>query len=82
MARKKVLDESNWEDVKSSNITQINYDPDQRILGIRFKGNREYFYHPVTEEGYLSFKKAKSLGIHFNKHIKNNANIDTYTHPE
>jgi len=78
MGKKIVLPEDTWIDVDSSRIKQINYDPDQRILGIRFKRDRVYYYHPVTQEGYLIFQEAESVGKHFEEYIKNNDRLSVY----
>lgn len=64
-----------WVEVKSSNIKQIKYNPESRMLLIQFHSGGIYSYTPVTEEGYQELLKAESHGEYFAKHIKSNSHI-------
>lgn len=64
-----------WVEVKSSNIEQLKYDPEQRQLQVKFYHGGTYSYHPITEEGYKELLKAESVGEHFAKHIRSNPHI-------
>lgn len=60
------------QDVKSSQIRQIGYDPATKTLAVTFNhgAGAHYHYPDVSEEDYQKFLKAESLGSHFGKHIK------------
>ena len=64
-----------WVEVKSSNIKQIRYSHETRILQIEFHHGGIYSYTPVTEEGYQELLKAESYGDYFAKHIRSNPHI-------
>ena len=59
-------------DVKSSQVKQIGYDPDTQTLAVTFtRGAGAVYHYPnVTEDDYKSFIKSDSIGSHFGKHIK------------
>lgn len=66
------------QDVDSSQIHSIGYDPETQTLAIRFtRGFREnrgpgslYHYSNVTQEDYDAFLAAESKGKHFGQNIK------------
>lgn len=66
------------QEVKSSQIHSIGYDPETQTLAIRFyRGwGREqrpgalYHYANVTPEEFAAFRDAPSLGKHFGQHFK------------
>ena len=60
----------NFEQVKSSQIKELAYDPDKETLYIRFRNKKLYEYNPISKEEYLDFKESESLGKHFHKYIK------------
>lgn len=58
--------------VKSSNIKNIHYNKEKKILEVTFHaGGQVYHYHDFSEEEYKAFENAKSHGEHFARHIKN-----------
>lgn len=60
-------------EVSSSQIKNLAWHK-QHLL-IEFHSGGQYVYHPITEEGFLEFTKAASVGSYFHKHIKNNGAI-------
>lgn len=66
------------QDVVSSQIHAIGYDPETQTLAVRFtRGYGEkrgpgslYHYANVTREDYDAFLAAESKGRHFGQHIK------------
>lgn len=63
------------QDVDSSQINAVGYDPETQTLAIQFKGwkgelGATYHYTNVTAEDFAAFKGAESLGRHFGRHIK------------
>ena len=71
--------------VESSQMDAIGYDPDTKILAIRFKASRKtpdkpgslYHYNNVTSQMFGDFSKAESKGKFFGAHIK----PETVKHP-
>jgi hypothetical protein len=59
--------------VKSSNIQGIGHDNRTEILYVLFNLGGMYSYTPFTKANYNRFRKAKSKGEYFHKHIKNNS---------
>lgn len=58
--------------VNSSNIKEIGWDGDMKILQVNFWNGAIYQYHPVTATGYQALKSAESVGKYFNENIKEN----------
>ncbi|PCI28127.1 KTSC domain-containing protein [Candidatus Wolfebacteria bacterium] len=58
--------------VKSSNIKEVGYDHDEKILQLRFKSGGVHNYSPVGMELYLRFLRSPSKGKFFCSNIKNN----------
>jgi hypothetical protein len=63
------------QDVESSQINAVGYDPETLTLAVQFKGwkgelGATYHYANVTAEDFEAFKSADSLGRHFTRHIK------------
>ncbi len=55
----------------SSSIASIGYDPENKILHIRFVGNdAEYEYENVPQKKWKALKEADSKGQYVNFHIK------------
>lgn len=59
-------------DVKSSQFKRVGYDPATQKMRINF-GKSTYEYSNVEQAHYDEFMKAGSLGSHFGKHFKKNA---------
>lgn len=59
-------------DVKSSQFKQVGYDPATKKMRINF-GKSTYEYSNVEQNHHDEFMKAESLGSHFGKHFKKNA---------
>ena len=66
------------QDVDSTQIHSIGYDPETQTLAVRFtRGYGEkrgpgslYHYANVTQEDYDAFLASESKGKHFGQHIK------------
>lgn len=58
------------EKVNSSNVDEIGYNPETKVLSVRFKQGGLYHYNNVEPEKYDALKKADSIGSHLHKHIK------------
>lgn len=72
------------QDVESSQINAIGFDPETNTLAIQFKSWRgevgsTYHYANFTAEDFEAFKSAESLGRHFGQHIKPFADKYPYT---
>lgn len=68
------------QDIVSSNIKSIGYDPGTNTLEVEFKAKGKnpekiYQYQPVTPPEYDELMKADSIGSHFNSTIRINPNI-------
>ena len=60
----------NREPVSSSNIAEIGYDEDRRILEILFHSGRCYQYFDVSPQLYRELRQASSIGQYINANIK------------
>jgi hypothetical protein len=58
------------EQVKSSNIKSVGYDPEQKILEIEFKSGSVYQYEEVPEDVFQEMLVAESVGKYFNTQVK------------
>lgn len=58
--------------VKSSNIRELGYDPDNKILEVEFINGSIYQYQPITLDGYHALLFSKSIGGYFYANIRNN----------
>lgn len=47
-----------WQDVKSSTIAAVGYEPAGQTLHVRFNGGREYHYHGVPAETHGALVQA------------------------
>jgi hypothetical protein len=67
--------------VESSNIHSAGYDPETRVMRVRFhdythKGNgvvqpgRVYEHLDVSPEDYAAFMAAESKGAHYARHVR------------
>jgi len=56
--------------VKSSNIREVGYDEDSRILEILFVDGGLYRYFDVPESIYRGILTAPSAGKYFHGHIR------------
>jgi hypothetical protein len=61
-----------WKFVDSSVIEAIWWNPDSKILHVRFLSGSYYLYYEVSKYRYYSFRHAESKGRYFNKFIKPN----------
>ena len=60
----------NRNNVKSSSIESIGFDPEAKVLEIEFKTGRVYRYREVPFEEYLKIMNAPSHGKYLNKNIE------------
>ena len=56
--------------VTSSNIDAVGYDPQEKILAVKFKDGSLYHYSDVEKDVHEGLTSAKSIGAHFHKNIK------------
>lgn len=61
--------------VVSSNINSVGYDPETQTLEVEFYTGVIYQYSPVTEEAKNQMLSSESIGSYFAKNIKNNKEI-------
>lgn len=61
----------NHNDVQSSSIRSIGYDPDTQELHVNFHGTGRYIYHGVTPEKHEALMMAGSKGNYLHQNIKN-----------
>jgi hypothetical protein len=57
--------------VTSSNIKAIGYDPATKTLAVQFAHGGLYHYSGVEQSVHDDLLKAKSIGGHFYKHVRN-----------
>jgi hypothetical protein len=59
------------QDVKSSNIAAIGYDPHTFELHVRFTNGNHYVYRSVSKDAHSAFMNAtRSYGKFFAEHIR------------
>ena len=64
------VDEEPWIPVKSSNLKEVRHNDGERILHIKFHGDRVYRYSGVPKSVFDSLMNSTSLGSYFHAHIK------------
>ena len=57
--------------VQSSNIDSVGYDPEKKILELRFKGGGLYAYKGVPQTEHDGLMTSDSIGSYFHANIKN-----------
>lgn len=62
--------------VKSSQIAELDHDPDKLQLHVTFHDGHTYTYHAVDARAFQALLNAKSIGSHFSKHIKTKHNYN------
>lgn len=60
----------NRESVTSTNIDEIGYDNDRRILEILFRNGSTYQYFDVPSQIFEELRSSSSLGQYINSNIK------------
>ena len=60
------------EEVKSTNIRSIGYEPESSTLEIEFHSGGIYQYFNVPQTSYNGLMSASSHGSYFHKYIKDN----------
>ena len=56
--------------VDSSAVTDVDYEPEQRILLVRFQSGKIYGYAEVPPELYAEFLAAESKGHFFQDYVR------------
>jgi hypothetical protein len=59
-----------WIHVQSSNLEAVRYNPEMKILGVKFRNNTEYEYKNVPEQIFDGLLNADSHGSYLAKYIK------------
>lgn len=60
------------QNVSSSNLSSVGYDPHQMVLEIQFKDGSVYQYFGVPQSIYVSLINASSHGKYFHANVQNN----------
>jgi lysyl-tRNA synthetase class 2 len=60
-----------WKPLDSSNLQAYRYDPETRLLQIRFMSGKSYNYNDVPQDVADGLGTASSPGQYFNSSIKN-----------
>jgi len=62
--------------VASSNLESVGFDPEQKVMRIKFLGGGLYEYSgPTVEKAYNDLLAAESKGKHFTQHIRHDPNL-------
>lgn len=56
--------------VDSSSIAAVGHDPATSTLKVQFKSGDTYHYKGVSADAHASLLKAKSIGSHFQTHVR------------
>ena len=65
------LDELEWEEVESSNISAIAFHAESQRICVRFKDDAVWAYDDCPKELFERFRLAPSVGKFFHANIKN-----------
>jgi hypothetical protein len=57
--------------VRSSNIKSVGHDAKSNTLQVEFHGGAVHEYTGVPASAHQAFVNARSIGVHFHEHIKN-----------
>lgn len=57
--------------VESAGIASIGYDKGRNVLGVKFKSGALHIYDGVSPSQHSALIGAKSIGAHFQQHIRN-----------
>lgn len=58
------------EQVSSSLVASVGYDPDEEVLEVELQNGRVYQYRDVPEDTYRGLVNADSIGRYFNQYIR------------
>ena len=58
------------ESVSSTNISELGYDENRRVLEVLFHGGSVYQYFDVPPQIYNELRQASSVGQYINANIK------------
>lgn len=56
--------------VKSSNVEEVGYDPEARILAVKFKSGGVYHYSDVPPNLFEEMNKADSIGSFIARRVR------------
>jgi len=62
----------NRQPVSSSNVAEIGYDENQRIMEVLFQSGTIYQYFDVPPQIYAELMQSSSVGSYLNSNIKGN----------
>ncbi len=54
----------------SSNIAEIDYEPESRHMTVKFHSGSVYHFSGVSADDHRNFLAADSKGKHFHRHIR------------
>jgi hypothetical protein len=60
-----------WSPLESKMFLSVAYDPNKRILSLRFRSGDVYRYFQFSNDDYQHFLRAESKGRHFLSNIRN-----------
>jgi hypothetical protein len=58
------------QEVKSSQIRAVGYDPNTSTMQVEFSNGARYTYHGVESHQHRALMHAESIGTYFHKHIR------------
>ena len=64
------MDNINWTEVESSNISRIAYDESDGKIIVEFKDGGQYAYDDCSPQLFNQFRMAESAGKFFHSNIK------------
>lgn len=59
-----------WQKVTSSNVDEVAYDPENKLLYVRFTNKSIYSYDGVSQEVFDGLLTAESVGKYLNANVK------------
>lgn len=70
MTRQQPIAQLNWVDLESSNVGQAAFDDKTNTIMVKFHGGGLYSYIGGSEEIYMSFIHAQSVGEYLHRVLK------------
>jgi KTSC domain len=56
--------------VKSTNLHSLGYDPEAKLMRVKFRSGATHEYTGVPAAAHQAFLTAPSLGSHFANHVR------------
>lgn len=71
--------DDNTAEKKSSNISRVDYDPENKTLDVVFKGGREYRYSDVPKDIITGMQAASSIGGFVYSSVRDHFKVEELT---